>query len=435
MAERKGGSQRGGRAAKSAGEHQFSEDIGTAIIDGLTFASKAVQYAAVDGMALVEGDINLGPVETVQEKTEIRRQEMSGAPIASGVLISGSQFRWPNCVIPYQIQSGLTNQARVTDAVAHWEARTNYRFVLRTAANSAQYNDYVEFVSGSGCSSFVGRQGGRQTVTLAAGCSTGNCIHEIGHVVGLWHEQSREDRDNFVTIQWANIIPSAIHNFAQHINDGDDVGPYDYASIMHYPRNAFTANGQDTIIPTDPNAQIGQRTQLSAGDTAAANSLCPLVPLTRTFTFPTRTRPTLTFPTRTRPTLTFPTRTRPTLTFPTRTSPTFTFPTRTFPTRTFPPPTGPRGTFLPGRTFLPPIGPRFDPYATGYEGYYDPYGYGGYDPYAAGYEGYYDPYGTGGYDPYATGYEGYEDPYGTGGYDPYGTGGHEGSEDPYGYGG
>jgi hypothetical protein len=62
--------------------------------------------------------------------------------------------------------------------------------------------------------------------------------------------------------------------FLQHISDGDDVGGYDYGSIMHYPRTAFSSNGQDTIVPTDPNAQIGQRTALSAGDIAAANSIC-----------------------------------------------------------------------------------------------------------------------------------------------------------------
>lgn len=103
-------------------------------------------------------------------------------------------------------------------------------------------------------------------------------IHEIGHVVGLWHEQSREDRDAFVTIHWDKIQAGAETNFNQHIADGDDVGAYDYGSIMHYPRDAFSIDGSDTITPTDPAAVIGQRTALSTGDVAAANSICPVKP-------------------------------------------------------------------------------------------------------------------------------------------------------------
>ena len=57
-------------------------------------------------------------------------------------------------------------------------------------------------------------------------------------------------------------------HFDQHITDGDDFGPYDYGSIMHYPRNAFSKNGQDTITPVQPNVQIGQRSGLSGGDVA-----------------------------------------------------------------------------------------------------------------------------------------------------------------------
>jgi hypothetical protein len=100
-------------------------------------------------------------------------------------------------------------------------------------------------------------------------------MHEIGHAVGLWHEQSREDRDLFVTINWANIQAGMAAQFNQHITDGDDLGAYDYGSIMHYPRTAFSANGQETITPTDPNAQIGQRNGLSAGDVASVAQMYP----------------------------------------------------------------------------------------------------------------------------------------------------------------
>lgn len=266
---------RGSGTDKDRGELRTQGPVKTAFISGNTFAAKAVQYVEIDGLAIFEGDIVLGTAEEVAAQSEQFRTTSSSG-MASGVIIAGNQFRWPNCRVPYTIDPALPNQARVTNAIAHWEANTRFRFVVRTTET-----DYVTFRPGSGCSAQVGRRGGQQFVNLASGCSLGNTIHEIGHVVGLWHEQSREDRDTFVSIQWHKIQSGAEHNFNQHITDGDDVGAYDFGSIMHYPRNAFSVDGTDTIVPTvavPPGVTIGQRTGLSAGDITAANSMCPLTP-------------------------------------------------------------------------------------------------------------------------------------------------------------
>lgn len=257
-----------------------SRNSGTTYIRPIGRDWKKVTYSVVGDLAIFEGCIVLGTVAEMDEVAEfvkLHPEVLAKEAEPFGAAIKGVQYRWKNKTVPYEIDGRLRDKQRVKDAISHWVEKTTFKFIERTNANRADpaLADYVLFREGDGCASTVGRKGGRQDIILGSACTAGNCIHEIGHTIGLWHEQSRIDRDDFITINKDNIDPGMLHNFDQHVTDGIDLGAYDYGSIMHYPKDAFSQNGGDTIVPKQVGATIGQRVGLSAGDIAAVKQLYP----------------------------------------------------------------------------------------------------------------------------------------------------------------
>ncbi|CAK9114243.1 unnamed protein product [Durusdinium trenchii] len=140
--------------------------------------------------------------------------------------------------------------------------------------------------SAAGCFADIGMMSGVRSIfgnqqlnLQTPGCNDcGTATHEMLHAMGMAHEQSRPDRDRYVTIVWHNIQRGMSNQFSV-MSGADTSQPYDIGSIMHYDSHAFSGNGQPTIVAKGSaysaaargfgnyaRVRLGQRTSMSVAD-------------------------------------------------------------------------------------------------------------------------------------------------------------------------
>ncbi|XP_065192229.1 uncharacterized protein LOC135823299 [Sycon ciliatum] len=261
-------------------------------------------------------DDSVGGIEEVEsEKVPGLEEILFGQrPTADGVaqgertrrgLTKSKSLLWPGGIVPFKFEENwaedpnhwFKSRRAVEKAMRHIHEKSCIRFrpqqeyAAEVGARHPDATNYIMFRPTSPkhpyCSTYVGRQFGIIPVFIGPDCydSFGSVVHELLHVLGFYHEQSRPDRDRYVTIKPENIIDYEMNkaNFRKYSHgEVDSLSvPYDYDSVMHYSSTQFSKDEQNfkTIVAKDdPERKLGQREKMSVGDVLQLNKLygCPV---------------------------------------------------------------------------------------------------------------------------------------------------------------
>ena len=193
-----------------------------------------------------------------------------------GGIVNNPDFKWPNGIVYYKFDSAIskTTKEHIQQAMDEWKQSTSK--IITFTERTSQKN-YIKLLYGDGNYSSVGMRGGEQILSISKYDSNkGTALHEIGHALGLIHEQQRRDRDEYININWDNIQSDKKSNFKiweeSHavIKYIPDV-LFDYKSIMLYPSyNSFAIDySKPTMTKKDGSTFNAQRNNLSYIDIVA----------------------------------------------------------------------------------------------------------------------------------------------------------------------
>ena len=190
---------------------------------------------------------------------------------------------WPDGIVTYYLNFDRSDHGRrmtglMRDAVASMNQKTNTCWVEKPHGKGAVQITNSTSTVNSASLGYPGPGSDRSKI-LMLNESKGIGLHEMGHVLGLLHEQQRPDRDKYVKINFGNISDGRRSQF-DYANywyrNLTMPTPYDYRSVMHYHPYSFSKNKKPTISLPSGEAfpsEYYQRDSLSELDVAGINAI------------------------------------------------------------------------------------------------------------------------------------------------------------------
>jgi hypothetical protein len=257
-------------------------EIRTGIFRGMkvTYTWYPSKQSNVMGKAIYQGDIILDHVDQLPGK-DFTRNSMG---------VAYSQYLWPSVgglvSIPYTIDPSSGDLSNLNTAISQFNGNFSGLIQLVPYTNQTNYvNFYFDPNNYSGsCEAYEGMVGGEQTVGGSGTCTVATILHEMGHTVGVWHEQSRPDRDTYVDVNYGAVIKGSRSNFDELLDNNQVLGPYDYASVMEYPAFSFSRNGEPCIETIPAGMPLSNPTGYSAADIDGIERLYGMIPTAVTVT-------------------------------------------------------------------------------------------------------------------------------------------------------